>query len=228
MPLIPVTLTAREERTSDISVLHFMPQAAFAFDAGQYVEVIAPDFEPRPFSLANAPRKNNAITLHVRDLGQGLSRFLCRNLNIGDTVQIEGPHGHMHSKAATAKPVFMIGGGTGVVPLLAIAEDIVRKGLSEDGMVLIYGVRLEDDIHCRKELDTLAASGELSVHYAIGAETPDKILTRLAPKLALHTVYMSGLDPMLFNILPSLKAHGMKDNALHTDADLQVLMGLPS
>lgn len=228
MSVIPATIAAVEARTPDISVLHLIPQTPLVFDAGQYVSVTATGFDTRPFSIANAPRRDGGITLHVRNMGQGLSQYLCADATIGDLVQIGGPYGQMHSENARARPVLLIGGGTGVVPLLAIAEDIVRKGLSEDGITLIYGVRLEDDIHCARELEVLAASGELTVHKAIGAETPDKVLSRLAPKLAGHAVYISGPDPMLFNIMPTLRQHGLEEAHLHTDANLSVLTGVLS
>ncbi|HEY8963784.1 MAG TPA: FAD-binding oxidoreductase [Alphaproteobacteria bacterium] len=226
MTAIPATITAIEKRTSDISALYLMPSVPFAYDAGQYVEVTTNGLEKRPFSIASAPVRNGAFVLHVRDLGRGLSHYLCNDARIGDAVSLEGPMGHMHAQNTRGKPVFMIGGGTGVVPLLAIAEDIVRKGYTEDGMTLIYGVRTENDIHCAHELEILSASGELSIHMAIGSETPDRVIARLAPKLKDHIVYLSGPDPMLFNILPALRAHGLQDDLLFTDANLKVLSGV--
>lgn len=225
MPAIPATITDIEHRTNDIIALRLTPQVPFVFDAGQYLALSAPGMDMRYFSIASAPSRDNILTLHVRNMGRGLSQFLCDDAKPGDHVEINGPFGRMHAEHARGRPVLMIGGGTGVVPMLAIAQDIVRRGLSEDGITLIYGVRMQDDVHCTPELDTLRASGELSLHMAVGPQTPDKILAHLAPKLAGHAVYLSGPDPMLYNLLPALKHHGLQDELLHTDVDLNVLKG---
>jgi len=222
---VPVTITAIERRTDDIRILTLAPQMPFAFHAGQYLEITAPGLEPRHYSIANPPAKDGHIILHVRDMGNGLSHWLGSQAEIGDTAQIDGPYGAMRPEEATGRPVYMIAGGMGVVPMLSIAQDIIRRGITEEGITLIYGTRTDADIYCRRELEALASSGELTVHGSVGAQTPDMTLRHLSPDLQNKVVYISGPDPMLYNIMPVLKQHGLREQRLFTDMDLTILKG---
>jgi len=219
------TILDIESRTADIRVLHLKPDVPVAYDAGQYLQIKAPAYEARPFSIANAPSKDGILTLHVRNMGSGFSQWLGSQAVVGDVVDITGPFGRLHAADATQRAVFMIGGGTGIVPLLALMQEMIRKGITEEGITLLYGVRTADDIHCRRELDALASSGEVTVHYCIGAKTPDTVLRTLNPDLQHHAVYISGPDPMLFSLRPLLMAHGAKEPNIHTDITLNVLTG---
>ena len=225
---ISATIAGIERRTDDIFILHLMPEVPFAFHAGQYLHITGATFDARPYSIANAPARDGTITLHIRNMGSGVSQWLGTQAKMGDVVQIDGPFGTMTPQAATARPVYMIAGGMGIVPMLALAQEIIRKGITEEGISLIYGARTAEDIYCRRELEALVSSGELTLHEGIGAHTPDMVLAQLAPNLNNHTVYVSGPDPMLFNILPAIKRHGLQMPNLYTDMDLAILTGKTS
>ena len=57
-----------KRRGRDVAVITCLPMTPFDFQAGQYVNVESP-YHPRnwrPYSLANAPRRDGTVDLHVR------------------------------------------------------------------------------------------------------------------------------------------------------------------
>lgn len=222
MNTVAAIVTAIEDRASAVRVITVAPQAAFPFRAGQYAHIKADGHDMRPYSIALAPRAEGHLTFHVRNLGHGLSGHLA-SLKPGDIISLEGPYGAMDAEEARVRPVLMVAGGTGIAPLLSMAEDIIRRGITEDGITLLYGARKNDDIYCQRELDALMASGELALHMCINPETPDAVLKRLAPDLSFHAVFISGPDPMMRPVHETLIALGARPEMIFTDADLSDL-----
>lgn len=202
---IRATVTATEDRTADVRILTLKPDSPFPYRAGQYAYLHIDGFDPRAYSLATRPSKDNLITLHIRNVQSGLSAKLA-SLEIGATLNISGPFGTLDAAHALARPVLMIAGGTGISPLLALMQEIIAKGLTEEGITLLYGVRTQDDIYCKPELDALLSSGELAIHLAIGENTPDKLVTSIGQDYAEHAIYVSGPIPMVASVRDKLLA----------------------
>lgn len=219
----PVTISAIEDRTNDVRILTLMPDKPFTYRAGQYLEVDAAGYEPRPYSIASRPHADGRIVLHVRDTGAGLSAHLVREAKIGDIIAIDGPFGNLNADFARNRPVLMVAGGTGIAPMLALAQDIIKRHLTEDGITLVYGAREERDIYCRPELDALLATGEVTLHTVTGPQTPDLEIKRLGLPLAHHIVYVSGPDPMMQSVHNALLNHLADRNRIFTDADIENL-----
>jgi ferredoxin-NADP reductase len=92
--------------------------------AGQHfvVRLTAPDgyTAQRSYSVASPPDDGRSIELAVERLDAGeVSTFLHDELVVGDTVEVRGPIGGWFVWAG-ATPALLIGGGSGVVPLMAM------------------------------------------------------------------------------------------------------------
>ncbi len=62
--------------------------------AGQYIDLEHSDFEPRAFSIANAPVNSNLLELHVRLVEDGkFTNFIFNSLTEKTILRIEGPKG---------------------------------------------------------------------------------------------------------------------------------------
>ncbi|MCB1538812.1 MAG: hypothetical protein H6865_04670 [Rhodospirillales bacterium] len=217
---IEAKIVAIEDRAEDVRVLALHPQAHFHWRAGQYALIHSDGFEPRPFSMAAAPSMDGNMCFHIRDTGGGLSRHLAKSVKCGDRVFIQGPFGEMIADHATARPVLMVAGGTGIAPMLALAYDIARRGLTEEGLTLIYGTRDAQTLYCARELDQLRATGELTLHLASGHITPDRLIQDLAPDLANHAIYISGPHAMMPPVYATLRAQGANPAFIYTDIEI--------
>ena len=115
--------------------------------AGQYIELEHSDYEPRSYSIANAPINSNLIELHIRLVDGGkLTNFLFNSLTEKSILRIEGPKGSFFLREDSECPIIFIAGGTGFGPIKAIIEHLIN--ISSNRVIHLYwGVRSEEDLY---------------------------------------------------------------------------------
>jgi CDP-4-dehydro-6-deoxyglucose reductase len=115
--------------------------------AGQYIDLIHPDFDPRAFSIANAPVNSSLIELHIRLVEGGkFTNFLFNELKEKALLRLEGPKGTFYFKEDSKKPVILVAGGTGFGPIKAIVEHAIEINLKRQ-IYIYWGVRDEVDLY---------------------------------------------------------------------------------
>jgi ferredoxin-NADP reductase len=127
----------------------------------------------RSYSIASAPA-GSRLELTIQRLDDGeVSPYLAAVLSRGDPVELRGPiGGYFAWRPDDPAPVLLIGGGSGVVPLMAMVRTRIASG-SQARMRLIYSTRSRDTLLYAAELDRIAADDDgLSVHI---------VYTRAAP-----------------------------------------------
>jgi NAD(P)H-flavin reductase len=115
----------------------------------------------RNFSIANAPRANGLIDLHVRAVPGGMvSGSLVRGVRRGDTVLLGRPRGEMTAPPDPARDLLCIAGGTGLAPIKAIIEGVINatKPGGHPKIGLLYGARTEKDLYDLQDLQVLASA----------------------------------------------------------------------
>lgn len=112
----------------------------------------------RSYSIASAPTDEPLIELTVERVTDGeISEFLHDVLAIGDRFEVRGPiGGYFVWDAAAADPLLLIGGGSGIVPLMAIIRHRARVS-SGAPCTLLYSSRTPEDVIYAAELAALAA-----------------------------------------------------------------------
>jgi ferredoxin-NADP reductase len=123
--------------------------------AGQHfvVRLTAPDGyqAARSYSAASPPDGSNEIELTVERLEDGeVSSFLHDGVAVGDTLEVRGPIGGWFVWAGEA-PALLVGGGSGVVPLMAMLRLARREGRS-DLVRLVVSARTPSDLYYAEEL----------------------------------------------------------------------------
>jgi ferredoxin-NADP reductase len=124
--------------------------------AGQHIDVrlTAPDgySVQRSYSLAG-PADGQRIALTVQVVPNGeVSPFLARDYAVGDPIEIRGPVGGWFVwRPGSGQPVLLVGGGSGIVPLMAMIR--ARAAASDDAPFrLLYSVRTPRDSYYASEL----------------------------------------------------------------------------
>ena len=112
----------------------------------------------RSYSIASEPEREGEIDLTVELVADGeVSAFLHEVAAEGDRIEVRGPiGGYFVWEAPRGGPLLLVGGGSGVVPLMAM----LRHRAAANGSVparLLYSSRTYDDVIYRDELDRLAA-----------------------------------------------------------------------
>ena len=144
-------------RTPKIKSFLFNLADPITFMAGQHVDVrlTAPNGynAVRSYSIASAPESEQRIELAIELLENGeVSPFFHGTVQVGDAIEMRGPlGGHFIWDASCGGPLLLIGGGSGLVPLLSILRH--RKSI-HNGVpaILVLSARTWDDVPFRDEL----------------------------------------------------------------------------
>jgi CDP-4-dehydro-6-deoxyglucose reductase, E3 len=154
-------LPARIERalplSHDVMGLYLRLPAAetFRFEAGQYIDIMLSGGRRRSFSIASPPHDARLLELHVRRVAGGeFSERLFDEDPQRALLTIEGPLGQFVYRPGVA-PMLLVGGGTGIAPLLSILRHVIENGVERD-MTLYWGVRSERDLYAHAVLENLA------------------------------------------------------------------------
>jgi ferredoxin-NADP reductase len=175
--------------------------------AGQHVDVrlSAPDGYQavRSYSIASAD-SSTRVQLAVDKLPTGeVSPYLVDDLLVGDQVEFRGPLGGWFVwRPEQQGPVQLIGGGSGIVPLVAMAR-AHASAASIAPFRLLYSVREPNDAFFAEELMELAGpSFELDWLYTrrtpdgfarpAGRVTADDLARLTIPATADPTVFVCG------------------------------------
>jgi ferredoxin-NADP reductase len=123
--------------------------------AGQHyiVRLTAPDgyVASRSYSIASAPDATAEVEITVERLPGGeVSMFLHDEVEPGDELEVRGPIGGWFVWTGDS-PALLIGGGSGVVPLMAMLRLARRQGTS-DLLRLVASVRTPETLYYASEL----------------------------------------------------------------------------
>jgi ferredoxin-NADP reductase len=136
--------------------------------AGQHVDVrlTAEDGyqAQRSYSIASAP-DGSRVELTVERLDDGeVSPYLTDELRPGDRIELRGPiGGYFVWEPSQGGPLLLVGGGSGVVPLMAMIR--VRAAADSDvDTRLLFSSRGWEDVIYRDELERLDGAGLRVVH----------------------------------------------------------------
>ena len=145
--------------------------------AGQHVDVrlTAEDGyrAQRSYSIASAPAAAT-LTLTVERIAEGeVSPYLAGEARKGDRFELRGPiGGYFVWTPDLGGPLFLVAGGSGIVPLMAMLRQRAAAK-STVPATLLYSSRSFDDIIYRAELDRLAGQGDgLKVVHTLTRERP--------------------------------------------------------
>lgn len=148
--------------------------------AGQHVDVrlTAPDgySAQRAYSISEAV-DGDKVSITVQQVSDGeVSPYLVEVMELGDQLEVRGPIGGWFvwspsDEAPVEQPILLVGGGSGVVPLMAMVRERARLG-SRAPFRLVYSVRDPAQVMYARELERRAAEDDLVVDVLYTREAP--------------------------------------------------------
>ncbi len=152
----------------------------------------------REYSIASAPGEPVAITVERLDDGE-VSPYLTEELRPGDAIELRGPvGGYFVWDRQDAGPLFLVAGGSGIVPLRAMLRHRRRSG-SDVAACLLYSSHSLADVIYRTELDELADG--VTVLHTLTREQPagwTGYARRVDAALLGEVAWPSDRDPLTF------------------------------
>ncbi len=148
--------------------------------AGQHyvVRLTAPDgyTASRSYSVASAPDGSNELDLTVELLADGeVSGYLHEVVEPGDELEVRGPIGGWFVWDGDT-PALLVGGGSGIVPLMAMLR-LARATGRSDLVRLLASVRTPADLYYAAELPGPEAT---VVHSRVAPPGSERAAGRLA------------------------------------------------
>jgi ferredoxin-NADP reductase len=124
----------------------------------------------RSYSIASPPDDGARITITVQRLDDGeVSPYLVDELRVGDPLELRGPiGGHFVWDAKLGGPLLLVGGGSGIAPLMSM----IRHRAAARSTVptrLLYSARSLDDMIFR---DELASTSAIETSYTLTRAQP--------------------------------------------------------
>ena len=190
------------------------------------VRLTAPDGykTERSYSVASEPERVGEVELTVERIEGGeVSPYLHDVVVPGDQIELRGPvGGYFVWNVALGGPLMLVGGGSGVVPLMAM----LRHRSAQQSMIparLLYSSRTSDDVIYKSELDRLARDDRgLEVAFAFTRQTPagwTGYRRRIDPAMLSEVMKPLGKTVRTYVCGPTLLVEAV--------ADALVQMGLP-
>ena len=201
----------------------------FDFEPGQFVWMNTSSIggvKEHPFSISSAKASLPEISFIIRNLGDYTSKLY--QLEIGQTVYIDGPYGSMNlNEAKKSKAILLIAGGAGIGPILSLL-----RGLNElkdpRPVRLIYGnsqldqMVLQDDI---KMLETqmpnfkqqLVCNENLDDKEVYQGVVDQNILTQVISTQPVEdwAVFMCGPESLINAVNKSMKKLNVSTQHIH-------------
>ena len=150
------TIVRIAAETGRVKSFFLRPERWHGFMAGQHVDVrlTAPDgyHAQRSYSIASAP-EDPEVELVIERLDEGeVSPFFHEVVAPGDSIELRGPiGGHFTWGKGDGGPILLVGGGSGVVPLVSMLRHRARVA-PEVPAILVYSSRAMDEVIFRDEL----------------------------------------------------------------------------
>lgn len=176
----PATVLSIHPETATAKTFRLRLPGPARFVAGQHyiVRLTAPDgySASRSYSVGSPPDGSSDIDLTVERLPDGeVSTFLHDELQPGDDLEVRGPIGGWFVWRGDA-PVVLIGGGSGVVPLMAMLR-LARSNGTPGLIRLTVSVRGPEDLYYADELPGPETNVIYTRHPPAGSRRPAGRLT---------------------------------------------------
>lgn len=207
-------------------ILRLPPNAIFNFIPGQYIDVIGPDGIRRSYSLANAPKAENTLELHIRAVENGaMSQYWFNQSAVNDLLRVHGPQGTFFLRNIAKRDLIFLATGTGFAPVKAILEALPSLAADHQpaSITVMWGARYEHDLYfdvsglpgIQKYVPVLSRAE--AVWQGERGYVQDALIRHISD-LRNAAVYACGSDAMIASAKSTLTAAGLSSQHFHSDA----------
>lgn len=211
----------------------FEKPAALTFKAGQFVLFDVAlidhptDIQTRALSIASSSGEPELLFVNKNKEGGRISRWITEKLQPGMEMRIQGPFGNFLLDAQTDKEYLFIATSTGIAPFRSQVMEALARGDTRR-MDIVYGVREEQDLFWKEELEALAQKYDnLFVHIALSQPTSQwtghkgrvqTLVPLIVKDFSRKSVYVCGSPEMTKELKQTcLEQWGMEKKDLHVE-----------
>lgn len=201
----------------------------FRFQPGQFawVSVRASPFalKEHPFSISSSADGDRHIEFTVKNLGDFTSTI--PDLNVGETVHVDGPYGAFSVDRHPAPGFVFVAGGVGIAPIMSMIRTLADRG-DRRPLVLVYANSSDASIIFYDELQRLQSRLPLNVVHVLneppagwpgecGLVTSALLEKHLPANRCDLEYFLCGPQPLTRCVEEALHALGVPTNRMHTE-----------
>ncbi len=201
-----VTIQDIIQETPTVKTLIYTDEVMSSALPGQFAMVWIPDIGELPMSIMIDPEPDRAAFTVRR---HGVSSTGLFDLHVGDSIGVRGPYGNTfdlkHGK------VLMVGGGTGLVPMMRLLTQVKR----DDDVTLVMGAKTKSEVFFEDLAESLLSTNPHRIlvstddgSYGQSGLVTD-IVDQLISKETFDGVYTCGPEMMMYKTVKSANTHGV-------------------
>lgn len=181
---------------------------------GQFAMVWIPRIDELPMSIMISERDGHAA-LTIRK--HGYSSTVLYNTPVGGMLGLRGPYGNSFNIAN--RRVLLVGGGTGLVPMLRLSRELARKKNKKSDVTLIIGAKTKREVIfeklakrvLKKVKNKVIVATEDGSYGFMGLATDAAV--RVMKQNRLDMIYTCGPERMMKNVLELAALHRIPSQA---------------
>lgn len=223
-------LVDKKIEATDIFSLFFKPtdDSKYKYRPGQYVNIkpLSSNSHSKSYTISSIP-SDEFVVLTIKRSGDVSSSIL--DMQIGDKILFDGPHGNFYPENLTEN-IVMIAGGIGVTPFYSIIRSLIESK-SNSKITLIYSNKTKQNIIFFDDLNKLSNKDpNLKIIYCLTQEKTDNpfiselrridqnIINKYAPYTKNTSYYICGSIKFTGDMWQSLKSMNVSEEDIFTEA----------
>ena len=180
-----------KEENATVKTFTFRDKHCAKAKPGQFVMVWVPGIDEIPMSLSSTSA-DGVSSITVAEVGEATKAL--NQKEVGEVIGVRGPYGN--GFALTSGKVMIVGGGTGLTPLVPLAESLVRL---TSKIVFMVGAKTRDDMFFLDRVGTVVP--EFVVTTEDGSYGLKGVITELAEQILekqrFDMIYACGPEQMM-------------------------------
>ena len=216
-------ITTHKEVAKGTHEITLKRPSAFAFRAGQYLQLALPKLThadlkgaSRLFSVASSPYDMDKIKVIFRSSGSGFKETL-KNMPYGSTVQVEQASGSFLLPQRLTRPQVFVAGGVGIAPLMSYLHQRIDD-VWEQPVTLLYGNQNPESAAYLGELQQMSKQHrQFSLDNIYKRPTPG-LFAKLAEKHQVAVWWVVGPPGMVSVTVNGLHLGGISADKIMTES----------
>jgi len=213
MKLLAYRIAANQHRTTcildvktenpTVKTFTFKDKICTRAKPGQFLMLWIPKVDEIPLSILDA-NEDGTVSVAVKKVGEATEAL--HSKKVGEVIGIRGPFGN--SFTIKNGRILMVGGGTGIAPLLFLTKKLASKTAK---LVFVMGAKTKEELMFIDELEELCSKGNVVATTEDGsygvkglATTP---LETLLTKERFDMLYTCGPEQMMQKVFDLAEKH---------------------